>query len=85
MGGLEQDDWAKTLARVITTKDVVMLGIDHVWQEILRVVGDDSPYLTFDLDVIDPAYAPDVADREIDELTTREVLQILHRLRRVWI
>lgn len=82
MGGLAQDDWAKEhFARVITTAEFVARGADEVRQEIQRVIGDGPAYLSFDLDAIDPAYAPGVADPEVGGLTMREVLQVLHGLR----
>jgi guanidinopropionase len=84
MASLAQDDWAQEhFARVITTEEVVTRGVDHVRQEIRRVIGDGPAYLSFDLDAIDPAYAPAMADPEVDGLTTREVMQILHGLRGV--
>lgn len=84
MGSLEQDVWAQEhFARVIPTEEVVTRGVDHVRQEIRRVVGDGPVYLSFDLDVLDPTYAPGVADPEVDGLTVREVRQVLHGLRGV--
>jgi agmatinase len=47
------------------------------------VVGGDPAYLSFDLDALDPAYAPGVADPELDGLTLHEVRKLLHGLRGV--
>ena len=38
-------------------------GCDAVVDEIRRVVGDDACYLTFDIDCLDPSYAPGTAHR----------------------
>ena len=79
---LEQDDWAKeNFASVITTEDVVTLGVPHVVAEVRRIIGDGPVYLSFDLDALDPAYAPAVADPETDGLTIREVNQMLRGFR----
>ena len=46
-----------------------------------RVVGDLPTYLTFDVDGIDPTFAPGTGTPEIGGLTTREALKILRGLR----
>jgi guanidinopropionase len=79
-----QDDWAEHSGfRVITTEEFVTTGVDPVIREVRRVVGDGPAYLSFDLDALDPAYAPGVADPELDGLTLREVRKLLHGLRGV--
>jgi len=84
MGVLEQDDWAKDhFAGVITTDDVVQQGVDAVLRQVREIIGDGPTYLSFDLDAIDPAYAPGVADPEVNGLTMREVVQLLHGFRGV--
>src|SRR5262245_21204037 len=82
MAALEQDDWANHSGfRIITTEEFVTKGVDVVVQEVRRVIGTDPAYLSFDLDALDPAYAPGVADPELDGLTLREVRKLLHGLR----
>jgi len=84
LGILEQDDWAKAhFARVITTDDVVEQGVPAVLRDVRAIIGDGPTYLSFDLDALDPAYAPGVADPEINGLTIREVVQFLHGFRGV--
>ncbi len=41
----------------------------------------DPAYLSFDLDALDPAFAPGVSHHEPGGLTVREALGIIHRLR----
>jgi arginase family enzyme len=42
----------------------------------------DTPlYLTFDMDGLDPAFAPGVSHREPGGLTIRQVLRIIHQLK----
>lgn len=82
MAALDQDNWAEQSGfRVIGTEEFVAKGVDHVIAEVRRVVGDAPAYLSFDLDALDPAYAPGVADPELDGLTLREVRKLLHGLR----
>jgi guanidinopropionase len=82
MADLEQDNWAKELGfRIITTEEFVTKGVDYVINEVRRVIGYAPAYLSFDLDALDPVYAPGVADPELDGLTLREVRKVLLGLR----
>jgi guanidinopropionase len=82
MAALQMDDWAqKNFARVFTTEDVVQQGVPAVLQEVRRIIGDGPTYLSFDLDAIDPSYAPGVADPEVNGLTIRETVQLLQGFR----
>ena len=84
MASLDMDDWSKqNFARVITTADVAVKGVPSILAEVLEVIGDGPTYLSFDVDAIDPAYAPGVADPEVNGLTIREVVQLLQGLRGV--
>lgn len=84
MAILEMDDWAKeNFARVITTQDVVRQGAESIVRDVLGVIGNGPTYLSFDVDVIDPAYAPGVADPEVNGLTVREVVQLVRGFRGV--
>ena len=78
---LEQDDWSRSKYTVTTMADIVEKGIDWVAAEVHRVIGSGPTYLSFDLDVLDIAYAPGVADPEVDGMTSREVFALLNRLR----
>jgi guanidinopropionase len=82
MASLEMDSYSTdNFARVITTDDVVDKGTDWVVAEVRRIIGEGPAYLSFDLDAIDPAYAPGVADPEVNGLTTREVTHLLQGFR----
>ena len=48
-----------------------------------KVVGDGPTYLTFDIDSLDPAFAPGTGTPEIGGLTTREAQAILRGLKGV--
>lgn len=82
MALLEMDDWSKAnFASVISTDDVVSRGTDDVIREVREVIGNGPVYLSFDLDALDPAYAPAVADPEVNGLTLREVTNIIQGFR----
>lgn len=64
--------------RVVFIEEVYELGIQGVIDEIHRVVGDMPVYLSFDIDAIDPAFAPGTGTPEIGGLLSREA-QLLVR------
>ena len=49
-------------------------------ETIRRRVGNKKVFLTFDMDVVDPAFAPGTARAEPGGITSREVLGILKGL-----
>ncbi len=55
--------------RVITIEEYFDLGIKKVIEEIHRVVGDQKTYVTFDIDCLDPCYAPGTGTPEIGGYT----------------
>ena len=55
-------------------------GCDAVVDEIRRVVGGDPCYLTFDIDCLDPAYAPGTGTPVIGGLSTHQAQQVLRGL-----
>lgn len=53
-------------------------GSDHVIEQVLGVVdGADHLFISLDIDVLDPAYAPGVGWQEPGGLTTRQLLDQL--------
>jgi arginase len=50
------------------------------WEPSFRVQLDGPTYLSLDLDVLDPAFAPGVSHHEPGGLSTRDVLRLLHGL-----
>jgi agmatinase len=51
------------------------------WRDVFDVKFDSPLYLSFDMDCLDPAYAPGISHREPGGLSTREVLDIIQSLR----
>lgn len=66
--------------RVMFMEEVVDRGIRETITEARRTVGSGRTYLTFDIDSLDPAFAPGTGTPEIGGFTTREAMQLLRGL-----
>jgi guanidinopropionase len=62
---------------VIHADEVSGLGIDRIVHKIGEVVGKGPTYVSFDIDSLDPAFAPGTGTPEIGGLSTREALALL--------
>jgi len=51
------------------------------WREDIKLKLDVPLYVSIDLDVLDPAYAPGVSHHEPGGMTTRELLRIINDIR----
>jgi guanidinopropionase len=77
----DEEEWALAQGvRVIRIEEVEELGPDGVISEARKVVGEAPAYLTFDIDSIDPAFAPGTGTPEFAGLLPREVNRILRGL-----
>jgi agmatinase len=65
---------------VLHDEDVTAMGIPAVVAKARAVVGDGPVYVTFDVDAVDPGFAPGTGTPEVGGLTPREVLGILRGL-----
>src|SRR5262245_6208318 len=65
---------------VIRAADIDRLGIGEVTSQISDRVRDAPVYVSIDIDVLDPAFAPGTGTPEIGGLTSRELLAILRGL-----
>jgi agmatinase len=54
--------------------DVRSVGIETIVEQTLEIVGDGPVFLSFDVDVLDPAYAPGTGTPEPGGLTSTELL-----------
>lgn len=76
-----EDTWGQEQGiRVIDIDEFHALGIDGVLAEARRVVGDGPTYVSFDVDALDPVYAPGTGTPEIGGLTTLEAQRLLRGL-----
>ncbi len=80
----EVHDWT-AVRGVVTIKahDVHEAGPAAIAGRIAEVVGDAPVYLSMDIDVLDPAFAPGTGTPEIGGLASWQVQAILRRLQRL--
>ncbi len=67
--------------RIVYIEEFNKLGVDKIIAEIRRVVGNGPTYVSFDIDSLDPAYAPGTGTPEIGGLTTIEAQGLIRGLR----
>jgi guanidinopropionase len=67
---------------VIHAEEIDALGIETIVKRAKAVVGEGPTYLTFDIDSLDPAFAPGTGTPEVGGLSTREAMAILRGLKR---
>ncbi len=78
------DGWDFSAAsgmRVFFMHEVARIGLDEVIAETRRILGDGPFYVSFDVDSLDPAFAPGTGTPEIGGLTTLEAQTLLRGLR----
>ena len=78
----EDKDWGLDQGiRVIEIEEFYDLGVASVIQEARKVVGDKPSYISFDVDGLDPVYAPGTGTPEIGGFTTVEAQKMIRGLR----
>ena len=66
--------------RVVFMEEFAEIGVDAVIKEARKVVGDMPTYISFDVDGLDPVYAPGTGTPEIGGITTLEAQKLLRGL-----
>lgn len=64
----------------IKARDIDRIGVDGVIKRLRERVGNTKVYISVDIDVLDPAFAPATGTAEVGGWTTRELLSILDGL-----
>lgn len=80
---VQREVWDWTLAQgvtILTAQDVHELGPAEVARRIRAVAGTAPTYLSFDIDALDPAFAPGTGTPEIGGLASWQAQAILRRL-----
>ncbi len=67
--------------RMIRIEEAMEKGSKAVMAEARSIVGDDETYVSFDIDMLDPVYAPGTGTPEIGGFTTFQAQQMLRELR----
>jgi len=65
---------------VVTAIDIDKLGIEAIIERMKARVGNKPVYISIDVDVLDPAFAPGTGTPEIGGLTSREMLALIRSL-----
>jgi guanidinopropionase len=65
---------------LIHAEEISSLGIPAIVAQARRIVGDGPVYVSFDVDGLDPAFAPGTGTPEVGGLTVREAQAILRGL-----
>lgn len=65
---------------IIRATDFDRLGVDEIVRRVRGRVGDAAVYLSVDIDVLDPAFAPGTGTPEIGGFTSRELLALVRGL-----
>ena len=66
--------------RVIYMHEFVDTGLEAVMAEARRVVGDGPTYVSFDIDSLDPAFAPGTGTPEIGGFTSLQAQLMIRKL-----
>lgn len=75
-------DWAREQGvRIIEIEEFFELGVEKVMAEARRVVGNEKTYVSFDIDSIDPAFAPGTGTPEIGGFNTFQAQQMVRKLK----
>ena len=75
-------EWGEKMGvRLVRIEEAVEKGPKAIMAEARKIVGDGETYVTFDIDMLDPVYAPGTGTPEIGGFTTREAQAMLRELR----
>jgi guanidinopropionase len=66
--------------RIIHIEEFFSLGVDRVLAEVCRIVDRSPVYISFDVDGLDPVYAPGTGTPEIGGFSTAEAQRMLRGL-----
>ncbi|MCV7252473.1 agmatinase [Mycolicibacterium fluoranthenivorans] len=66
---------------IVHCRDIDRIGIDGVIERIRTRVGEHPVYVSIDIDVLDPAFAPGTGTPEIGGMTSRELVAVLRAMR----
>jgi guanidinobutyrase len=74
----EAADWGfnQRLASDLWHKSLISLG-----KEIVASIGDQPCYITYDIDSLDPSFAPGTGTPEIGGLTTPQAMELIRNLK----
>jgi len=75
------DDARKMGFDLVTSVEVQERGIDDLIRRIRERVGNAKAFVSFDIDFVDPAYAPGTGTPEVGGFTSSEALRVVRGLK----
>src|SRR5699024_7945681 len=66
--------------KVITMNDVRDIGYEQVVKEIYKTVGNEKVFISFDIDFLDPVFAPGTGTPEAGGASTIEGMELVQNL-----
>ena len=66
---------------IVHCRDIDRIGVDGIVERVVDRVGDHPLYVSIDIDVLDPAFAPATGTPEAGGMTSRELLGVLRAMR----
>ncbi len=77
----EDIDFAKANGiRIIPIEEFHVRGVEDVMQEARAIVGDSDTYISYDIDFVDPAFAPGTGTPEVGGPNSYQALQVVRGL-----
>ena len=67
-------------ARMITIDDAMRMGLAGILNEVRARVGSKPVYLSFDIDSVDPAFAPGTGTPEVGGFSSYQMLQMVRSM-----
>jgi agmatinase len=74
------DDDATFGFEIVRAEDLDRIGLEEIVAGVRRRTNDAPVYLSIDIDVLDPAFAPGTGTPEMGGLTSRELLALVRAL-----
>jgi agmatinase len=75
------DDARKMGFDLVTSMEAQEQGVDELIRRIRDRAGDAKAFVSFDIDFVDPAYAPGTGTPEVGGFTSSEALRVVRGLR----
>jgi agmatinase len=77
----DMDDVRALGIEILPMDGIVDWTVERIAAAIHARIGDVPVYITFDVDGVDPAFAPGTGTPEIGGFTSQQMMALLHRLR----
>ena len=67
---------SKLGARILTIREAMAMGTEKIVDTIRQTMGTRAVYVSFDIDSVDPAYAPGTGTPEVGGFTSFQALEM---------